>query len=98
MAPFRPFILVLILVFGVAVVFAAINPEPMSLDLAFTTVEMQTSLALISFLGVGWLFGLFSASLMLVTLLSQRRQLRKSLRLAESEIKSLRSMPMQDAD
>jgi hypothetical protein len=31
-------------------------------------------------------------------LLLERRQLRKSLQLAESEVKSLRSMPMQDAN
>ena len=92
------FIVSLVAVFTVAVVFAAINPEPMTLDLAFTTVEIQTSLALIAFLAVGWVFGMLCAGIALLRLLGERRQLRKSLRLAESEVKSLRSMPMQDAD
>ena len=92
------FFLVVLVVFVVAVIFAAINPAPMALDLAFTEIEMQTSLALISFLGVGWLFGLFCAGILLLKLLSERRQLKKALQLAEAEVKSLRSMPMQDAD
>ena len=51
------FFMVVFVVFMVAIIFAAINPAPMSLDLAFTRVEMQTSLALITFLAAGWLFG-----------------------------------------
>jgi len=92
------FFMVVLVVFIVAVVFAAINPAPMSLDLAFTRLEMQTSLALITFLAAGWLFGLLCAGFLLLKLLGERRQLRKSLHLAEAEVRSLRSMPMQDAD
>ena len=92
------FFMVVLVVFIVAVVFAAINPAPMSLDLAFTRLDMQTSLALITFLAAGWLFGLPCAGFLLLKLLSERRQLRKSLHLAEAEVRSLRSMPMQDAD
>ena len=90
--------MVVLVVFIVAVVFAAINPAPMSLDLAFTRLEMQTSLALITFLAAGWLFGLLCAGFLLLKLIGERRQLRKSLHLAEAEVRSLRSMPMQDAD
>jgi uncharacterized membrane protein YciS (DUF1049 family) len=92
------FFLVVLVVFMVAVIFAAINPAPMTLDLAFTEIEMQTSLGLISFLGAGWLFGLFCAGMLLLKLLSERRQLKKALYLAEAEVKSLRSMSLQDAD
>lgn len=92
------FFMVVFAVFMVAIIFAAINPAPMSLDLAFTRVEMQTSLALISFLAAGWLFGLLCAGFLLLKLLSDRRQLRKSLQLAEAEVRALRSMPMQDAN
>ena len=92
------FFMVVLVVFIVAVVFAAINPAPMSLDLAFTRLEMQTSLALITFLAAGWLFGLLCAGFLLLKLIGERRQLSKSLHLAEAEVRSLRSMPMQDAD
>ena len=98
MLRYAVFIIVVLVVFMVAVIFAAINPAPMILDLAFTKLEMQTSLALIAFLGAGWLFGLLCTGFLLLKLLSERRQLKKSLQLAEAEVRSLRSMPMQDAD
>ena len=98
MLRFVVYFMVVMVVFVVAVVFAAINPGPMTLDLAFTQVTIQTSLALITFLGAGWLFGLLCAGLLLLKILTERRQLRKALEMAEAEVKSLRSMPMQDAD
>jgi len=92
------FILVVLFVFFVAVIFAASNPGTLTLDLAFTRFEMQKSLAFILFLGVGWLFGMLCAGFLMLRLLSERRQMRKALELAEAEVKSLRSMPMQDAN
>ena len=91
------FIIVVVSVFLVAVIFAAINPEPVTLDLAFAEFQMKTSLALLAFLAAGWLFGVLCAGFLLLKMLSERRQLRKALQLAETEVKSLRSMPMQDA-
>jgi uncharacterized membrane protein YciS (DUF1049 family) len=92
------FILVILFVFFVAVIFAASNPGTLTLDLAFTQFEMQKSLAFILFLGIGWLFGVLCAGFLMLRLLSERRQMRKALELAEAEVKSLRSMPMQDAN
>ncbi|MEJ2139977.1 MAG: LapA family protein [Gammaproteobacteria bacterium] len=92
------FFIFVLIVLLVAVVFAAINPAPMTLDLAFAEFEIQTSLALIGFLAAGWAFGMLCAGFMLLKVLSERRQLNKALRLAEAEVKSLRSMPLQDAD
>jgi uncharacterized membrane protein YciS (DUF1049 family) len=92
------YIITILITFLVAVVFAASNPGSIALDFAFTRVEMQKSLALIGFLGVGWLFGLFCAGLLMLKGIRERRQLRKALSLAEAEVRSLRSMPMQDAD
>lgn len=92
------YIITILITFLIAVVFAASNPGSMELDFAFAQVEMQKSLALIGFLGIGWLLGMFCAGLMMLKGITERRQLRKSLSLAEAEVKSLRSMPMQDAD
>lgn len=92
------FILVVLLVFFIAVVFAASNPGTLTLDLAFTRFEIQKSLAFILFLGVGWLFGVLCAGFLMLKMLAERRQVRKALELAEAEVKSLRSMPMQDAN
>ena len=97
MVRYVTFIIVILMVFLVAVVFAAINPEPMVLDLAVAEFEMKTSLALLAFLAAGWMFGMLCAGLVVLRSMAERRQLRKSLRLAEAEVKSLRSMPLQDA-
>lgn len=91
------FIFVVLFVFLAAVVFAASNPGTLVLDLAFAQFEMQKSLAFIMFLGVGWLFGVLCAGFLMVKMLAERRQTRKALELAEAEVRSLRSMPMQDA-
>jgi uncharacterized integral membrane protein len=87
----------LFLVFMAALVFASINPKALELDLAFTEVNTTTSLAMLSFFGAGWLFGILCIAFFLLKMASERRQLRKALRLAEAEVTSLRRMPMQDA-
>jgi uncharacterized membrane protein YciS (DUF1049 family) len=92
------FIFVVLFVFLIAVVFAATNPGLIELDLAFTRLELQKSLAFVLFLGVGWLFGILCAGFLMLKMFAERRLLRKSLELAEAEVKSLRSMSVQDAD
>jgi uncharacterized membrane protein YciS (DUF1049 family) len=88
---------VLLIVFLMALVFASVNSDPVTLNLAFTEVETTTSLAMLSFFAAGWLFGILCIAFFLLKMVSERRQLRKSLRLAEAEVTSLRRMPMQDA-
>jgi putative membrane protein len=88
---------VLLVVFLIALVFAMVNGDPVTLNLAFTEVETITSLAMLSFFAVGWLFGMLCVAIFLLKMAAERRQLRKSLRLAEAEVTSLRRMPMQDA-
>jgi len=92
------FFLVVILGLLLATVFAALNPGLITLDLAFTETEVQKSLALTVAFGAGWIFGLGSAALVLLKSANDRRRLRRSLNLAEAEVKNLRSMPIQDAD
>jgi uncharacterized integral membrane protein len=81
-----------------ATVFAALNPGMVSLDLAFQEMEVPVALALSVAFGVGWLFGLLCAGAVLLKSIGDRRKLQKSLRIAEAEVKALRSMPIQDAD
>ncbi|MAF84681.1 MAG: LapA family protein [Gammaproteobacteria bacterium] len=92
------FFLVLILGLLLAIAFAALNPGVIQLDLAFFETEITKSLALIAAFGMGWLFGLICAGLVLLKSVNERRQLRKSLGLAEAEVRALRNMPIQDAD
>ncbi|MDH4022395.1 MAG: lipopolysaccharide assembly protein LapA domain-containing protein [Gammaproteobacteria bacterium] len=89
----------LVLVFvGLAAIFAALNPGRISLDFAFLATEMEVSLAIIGAVAVGWAFGIVCALFGILRLITQRRSLRRALRLAEQEVQALRSLPVQDAD
>ncbi len=92
------FFLVLLLGLLLATAFAALNPGVIQLDLAFFETDVTKSLALIVAFGAGWLFGLACAALVLLKSVTERRQLHKSLGLAEAEVRALRNMPIQDAD
>ncbi len=96
----KVFIFLLILVFmAVAAVFAWRNPGSISIDVGFIRLdEVSTAMAFAVAFGLGWVFGLGCASLVLLRMANQRRKLRRSLRLAESEVSSLRSLPLQDAN
>ncbi len=92
------YFLILLVVLLLVIVFAALNPGSMELDLAFASFELQKSLALTLMFAVGWVFGLLCAGIVLLRSSAERRRLRRSLRLAEEEVRALRSLPMQDAD
>ena len=89
---------VVLVVFVVMVWFTSINPGVVSIDLAFGTVEPTIPLALSVTFVLGWLFGILCASIYVLRLLSERRRLRASLRTSESEVSSLRNLPIADAD
>ena len=82
----------------VAVVFAALNPGQVELDLAFFSIETQKSLVFILVFGAGAIFGMLCLGIWALRLIGQRRRLQKSLKLAESEIRSLRDIPLNDAE
>ncbi len=90
--------LVVISAMALAVVFAALNPGMVQLDLAFFEMDLQKSLAFILAFGIGALFGMVCALLMLLKLMNDRRSLRKALKLAETEVSSLREIPLNDAE
>jgi uncharacterized membrane protein YciS (DUF1049 family) len=90
--------LVLFAVLLLAIVFAALNPGVISVDLGFAETQVQKSLALTLAFAAGWVAGLLSLVLILLRLVHERRRLRKTLRLAEAEIRTLRSLPVEHAD
>ena len=92
------FVLLVFTVLLLAIVFAALNPGAITLDYVIGETEIQKSLALTIAFGFGWLFGLVCAGFALLKSLNERRKMRKSLHLAEAEVKTLRSLPIQDAD
>jgi len=91
-----PFLLFVVL--ALAVVFAALNPGPIEIDLGFFETEVQKSLALTLAFAAGWLFGLLCLLLVIARMIVERRRLRKALRLAEAEVHTLRSLPPAHAD
>jgi len=80
-------------------VFAYNNPARVPIDLGVVRIEaVPVPLALAVCLAIGWVLGLASAGTAVLRISRERRRLRRELRLAEAEVKSLRSLPLQDAD
>ena len=90
--------LLVVAVLVVMVWFTSLNPGVISIDLAFGIVEPTIPLALAVAFVIGWIFGLLSVGLYVLKLLNERRRMRSSLRQKESEVSSLRSLPIADAD
>ena len=82
---------------AVAIIFAWLNPGVVSLDLAFASFDIPIATAVIAGLAVGWLFGLSCVGTYLLTVMRERRRLKKALKLAEAEVSNLRGLPTRDA-
>lgn len=90
-------LLAFVLMFLVVVVFALSNPGMLTLDLAFTTVEVKTSIAFAVAVAGGWIWGAISMLAYVAQLWRDRRSLRKQVRLANTELNNLRALPVHDA-
>lgn len=77
--------------------FAWLNPERISLDLAFGVVDTPVAYAFIACFALGWLFGLLTIGVWAIRSARQRRKLARQLRLAEAEVTNLRQLPAADA-
>ncbi len=78
--------------------FTARNRGYVEIDLAFAMVNPSIPVAFTVTFVLGWLFGVISMGLYALKLVNERRGLRRSLRDTESEVSSLRSLPLSDAD
>lgn len=90
--------LLIFVVLVLAVLFAALNPGVINVDLGLFETRLQKSLALTLAFAAGWVFGLLCLAVVLVRMVLERRRLRKALRLAEAEVHTLRSLPPAHAD
>ena len=89
----------LLLVALLTAVFAYNNPDTVALDVGFTRLEsVSIALAFAVCFAIGWVFGLITAGFALFRMTRERRRLRRDLKLAEAEVSSLRSYPLQDAN
>lgn len=89
---------IVLVVFVVVIWFTSLNPGVVTIDLAFGTVEPTLAVALAVTFVLGWAFGILSGSFYVLKLLGERRRLRAALKTSESEVSSLRSLPISDAD
>ena len=85
-------------IFVLIIWFTNINPGEVQLDLAFSVIQTSIPMAFTATFILGWIFGLACASAFIIRLANERRQLRKALRISESEVSGLRNLPIADAD
>ena len=93
-------IVVIVVIFVlIAAVFADGNQELIDIDIGITRLEDVTlTVALaITFVG-GAVFGGLFCTFAILKHMRERRALRRELRRTEAELKTLRSMPLLDAD
>jgi uncharacterized membrane protein YciS (DUF1049 family) len=74
----------LLLLFAVAVLFAALNRQHFEVDVAFGTFVVSSGLALVIAFAAGLVAGALWRSTWIARLLSERGRLRHALRLAEA--------------
>ena len=91
-------VILVVLIFLLMLWFTNSNPGIVSLDLAFGIVRPSIPLAFSVTFVMGWVFGLFCTSLFILRLVNERRRLRRALSHSESEVSSLRNLPLTDAD
>lgn len=90
--------ILIVVIFVMTLWFTSNNPGNVEIDLAFGTVSPSIAVAFAVMFVIGWAFGLLCTSVFILRLINERRQLRRSLRNAESEVSSLRNLPLTDAD
>ncbi len=90
--------ILILLIFLLMLWFTNSNPGDVALDLAFDTVQPSISLAFSVIFVIGWAFGLLCTSMFIFRLVNERRRLRRALRNSQSEVSSLRNLPLADAD
>jgi len=91
-------VVLIVLIFGLMLWFTSLNRATMPVDLAFGVVEPTVALALAVTFVLGWCFGVLCVAFYILKLLAERRRLRHELKQCQSEVSSLRSLPIADAD
>ena len=90
--------ILVILIVVVVATFTASNTGTIDIDLAFASINTSISLAFTVVFALGWLFGVLSIGIYVLKLINERRALRRALRVSESEVSSLRNLPLTDAE
>ena len=95
----RSALIVLILALFVGMfTFTALNTGEIHLDLAFFEGTYPISVALAATFVFGVIFGMLCMTAFVFRLIHDRRMLRRSLQMSQSEVSTLRNLPLSDAD
>jgi uncharacterized integral membrane protein len=95
----RAVIGVVIVLIAVAMfVFTDANKGDVDVHLLFAEVSTSLPVAFTVAFAVGWLFGILCMSFWAFKLINERRLLRRALKVSESEVSTLRNLPLSDAD
>ncbi|MDJ0941141.1 MAG: LapA family protein [Woeseiaceae bacterium] len=89
---------VVVLIVTAMFAFTAANTVEHEIDLLFIKTTTSLPVALTVTFAIGWLFGLVTTGLWAFRLIRERRTLKRSLQVSESEVSSLRNLPLNDAD
>lgn len=95
----RAALLITILLIAIVVfTFVAKNTGVVTIDLAFATATSSIAIVITATFVAGALFGFLCMGSYVLRLMTERRSLRRALRATESEVTSLRHIPLSDAD
>jgi len=91
-------IVLVVIIFTAMLVFTYLNKGTMDVNLVLATVTTSVPVAFTIAFAIGWLFGILCMGVWALRLINDRRNLRRSLKVSESEVTSLRNLPLNDAD
>ena len=91
-------IILIIFLFAVMFTFTALNTGQVDLDLGFLKRSFPISVAFAATFVLGVIFGLLCMTALVFRLFRERLTLRRSLQMSQSEVSSLRNLPLSDAD
>lgn len=77
--------------------FAYQNSDTVTVNLWVRSFEVGLPFAMFFALAIGWVIGIVSVSGVIVRQLREVRRLRRAVKLAETEINNLRSIPIRNA-
>ena len=91
-------VVVVVFLFVLMFTFTALNTGNIEVDLGFTRRSFPIAVAFTGTFILGILFGMLCVTAFVLRLINERRTLRRALRMSESEVSSLRNLPLSDAN
>lgn len=91
-------IILILVLFVLMFTFTALNTGDVELDLGFIKGSYPISVTFAATFVGGVVFGMLCLTVFVFRLINERRTLRRALHSSESEVSSLRNLPLSDAD